>query len=72
MRSQRVHALTANLAAEHRKRIPDPQRITQLRQEIRYRQAEEYLTGLLATGPMPSPGQLRALAAIITAAADAG
>ena len=72
MRSPHIHTLTAHLAAEHRRRDPDPQRITTLRREIRYQQAREYLTGMLAADPRPGPGQLRDLAGILTTAADGG
>ena len=51
MRDPVEHALTANLAAEHRKRHPDPARIAALRQQIKDRTTEEFVRKALATAP---------------------
>lgn len=66
--SRAEHVLRANLAAEHSKREPDPQRITELRRQLRERQIAEQIEAWLASDPAPTSDQRRELAALLVPA----
>jgi hypothetical protein len=59
------HTLRANLAAEHSKREPDPERITELRRRLRERQLADRIEAWLASDPPPTPAQRRELASLL-------
>lgn len=59
------HTLRANLAAEHSKRKPDPERITELRRQLRERQLTDQIEAWLASDPPPTAAQRRELASLL-------
>jgi hypothetical protein len=59
------HTLRAHLAAEHRKRNADPQRITELRRQLRERQLADRIRAWLSSDPAPTPAQRRELATLL-------
>ena len=67
MRSPHIHALSARLATEHRRKTRDPQRIEDLRYEIKVAGAEEYIADLLSSAPPLSEEDRYRLAGILTA-----
>ena len=72
MRDPVEHALTANLAAEHRKRHPDPARITALRQRIKDHTTEEFIRKAVATAPPLSADCCARISALLPEAGDCG
>jgi hypothetical protein len=60
------HTLRARLAAEHRKRNADPQRITELRRQLREQQIADRIRDWLSSDPVPTPAQRRELAAMLS------
>jgi len=62
------HTLRANLAAEHSRRTPDPERIAGLRRQLRERQLADRIRDWLSSDPIPTPAQRRELADLLVSA----
>jgi len=63
----RSRTLIANLAAEHRKSTPDPERIAELRAEIREAQITEWVERQLADAPLLSQATKDKISALLSA-----
>jgi len=63
----RSRTLIANLAAQHKKRQRDPQRIAELREQIREAQLTEWVERQLAAFPPLSQATRDRLAALLSA-----
>lgn len=66
----RSRTLIAHLAGEHRRTNPDPDRIAELREEIRVAQLEEWVTRQLAAAPPLSQATRDRLAALLTSSRE--
>jgi hypothetical protein len=66
LRDPVVHVLTANLAAQHRRRERDPERIEDLRQQLVDHKTEEFVRKALASAPPLSQAARDRLAALLT------
>ena len=68
----RSRTLIAHLAGEHRRTNPDPDRIADLRDQIREAQLTEWVERQLATAPPLSQATRSKLAALLTSGAGHG